>query len=154
MYRLTPFLTQANTNLELLDCYSRMLLKDIKCIKYYISSVRMYSHCIGQTNFPVLLNFEIPIAVSSCVLPLNAELQWFGKFHAVFLLNWQQLWEPSGNSDWVSWMWGVSHTLPNPPFQDSMVVITRAEPRTASPFQLPPTPKIHLFLVCTTHHGS
>jgi len=53
--------------------------------------------------------------VWSCVLPTNAELQWFGKFHAVFLLNWQQLWEPSGNSDWVSWMWGVSHINPPPP---------------------------------------
>lgn len=73
-----------------------------------------YVYCIGQTNVAGLLNLEIPVAVWSCVIPLNAKLQWFGKFHAVFLLNWQQLWEPSGNSDWVSWMWGVSHIKPPP----------------------------------------
>lgn len=54
--------------------------------------------------------------------------------------------ESPGCEEWV--------TPTQPPFQDSMVVITWAEPRTALPFQLPPTPKIHLFLVCTTHHGS
>lgn len=113
MHRLTACLEQANPNPALLDSHITMPLIQPGLKILYFQCLHVFildwaNECSWNAEFRNSCSCVKPCSSPECAL------QWFGKFHAVFLLNWQQLWEPSGNSDRVYWMWGVSHTPPTP----------------------------------------